>query len=57
MKNGVMCKTGDISSILKRLEKEQRLEVKRSPSLTKTKKPSTFMTEGHGQSVLVKWVN
>lgn len=57
VKNGVMCKTGDISSILKRLEKEQRLEVKRSPSLTKTKKPSTFMTEGHGQSVLVKWVN
>ena len=33
-----------------------RLEVMRSPSITEKGKPSTFMTEGHGKTVLVKWV-
>ena len=56
MKYGAICKSGDISKILKKLEKEKRLEVMRSPSVTEKGKPSTFMTEGHGKTVSVKWV-
>ena len=37
-------------------EKNNRIEVMRNPSLTGTGKPSTFMTEGHGNTVSVKWV-
>lgn len=53
---GVVCKSGEITKILKKLEKEKRLEVMRTPSLTEKGKPSTFMTEGHGKTVSVKWV-
>ena len=56
MKYGAICKSGDIAKVLKKLEKEMRLEVMRSPSITEKGKPSTFMTEGHGKTVLVKWV-
>ena len=56
VKYGAICKSGDISKILKKLEKEKRLEVMRSPSVTEKGKPSTFMTEGHGKTVSVKWV-
>ncbi|MFQ7245451.1 MAG: three-Cys-motif partner protein TcmP [[Eubacterium] siraeum] len=56
MKYGAICKSGEIAKILKKLEKEKRLEVMRTPSLTEKGKPSTFMTEGHGKTVSVKWV-
>ena len=56
VKYGAICKSGDIAKLLKKLEKDKRLEVMRNPSLTKTGKPSTFMTEGHNQTVSVKWV-
>lgn len=56
VKYGAICKSGDIAKVLKKLEKEMRLEVMRSPSITEKGKPSTFMTEGHGKTVLVKWV-
>ena len=56
VKYGAICKSGDIANILKKLEKDKRLEVMRYPSLTKNGKPSTFMTEGHNQTVSVKWV-
>lgn len=56
VKYGAICKTGDIAKVLKKLEKDKRLEVMRNPSLTENGKPRTFMTEGHGQTVSVKWV-
>lgn len=56
VKYGAICKTGDIAKVLKKLEKDKRLEVMRNPSLTENGKPLTFMTEGHGQTVSVKWV-
>ena len=56
VKYGAICKTGDIAKVLKKLEKEKRLEVMRSPSITEKGKPSTFMTEGRGKTVSVKWV-
>ncbi len=56
VKYGAICKSGDIAKILKKLEKEKRLDVMRNPNLTGKGKPSTFMTEGHGKTVSVKWV-
>ena len=56
VKHGAICKPGEISKELKKLEKDNRLEVKRNPSLTEKGKISTFMSEGHGQTVAIKWV-
>jgi hypothetical protein len=56
VKYGAICKSGDIAKILKKLENDKRLNVMRNPKVTKTGKPSTFMTEGHGQTLSVKWV-
>lgn len=56
VKYGAICKTGEISKVLRRLEEDGRINVKRNPRLTKTGKSSTFMTEGQNQSVSVKWV-
>ncbi len=56
VKYGAICKTGDIAKVLKKLEKDKRLAVMRNPALTEGGKPSIFMTEGHGQTVSIKWV-
>ncbi|MCD7762779.1 MAG: three-Cys-motif partner protein TcmP [Lachnospiraceae bacterium] len=56
VKYGAICKSGEIAKVLKNLEKDKRLEVMRSPSLTEKGKPSAFMTEGHGKTVSVRWV-
>lgn len=56
VKYGAICKSGEIAKVLKKLEKDKRIEVIRNPSLTEKGKPSTFMTEGHGKTVSVKWV-
>lgn len=56
VKYGVICKSGDVAKILKKLEKENRIEVIRHPEFTTTGRPSTFMTEGHGNTVSIKWV-
>lgn len=56
VKYGAICKPGKIADVLKALEKDGCIAVNRNPSLTKTGKPSAFMTEGHGQTVSVKWV-
>ena len=56
VKCGAICKSGDIAKELKKLEKDNRLDVKRIPNQTEKGKMSTFMSEGHGQTVAVKWV-
>ncbi len=53
---GAICKSGEIAKVLKALEKEGHLAVDRNPILTKTGKPSDFMTEGNDHTVSVKWV-
>jgi three-Cys-motif partner protein len=53
---GAICKTGIIGKALKKLEMDNRLEVRRNPSHTKKGGLSSFMTEGNGQTVAVKWV-
>ena len=56
IKYGAICKSGEITKVLKNMEKDNHLEVRRNPCLTEKGKPSTFMTEGHGKTVLIKWV-
>ena len=56
IKYGAICKSGDITKVLKNMEKDNHLEVRRNPCLTEKGKPSTFMTEGHGKTVSIKWV-
>ena len=57
VKYGAICKTRDIAKILQLLEKEGRLVIDRKPSFSQgSKKPSTFMTEGHGKTISIKWV-
>lgn len=53
---GAICKSGEIAKVLRALEKEGHLAVHRNPSLTEKGKPSSFMSEGHGKTVSVKWV-
>ncbi len=56
MKHGPICSTGAVKNILKKLEKDGRLNVLRNPDKSeKTKKPTTFMTESSKQSVSVRW--
>ena len=57
VKYGAICKSGEIAKVLKSLEKDGHLVVDRNPAFSeKTKRPTIFMTEGHGQTVSVKWV-
>lgn len=56
VKYGAICKSGEITKVLKTLEKDGCIVVERKPNLTNTGRPSAFMTEGHGQTVSVKWV-
>lgn len=53
--NGAICTTKEISEYLKMLEKKNKLIISRVPSLTSGGKKSTFMTEGHGKKVLLRW--
>lgn len=53
--NGAICTSKEITKILKELEKSKKLVVSRIPALTDNGKSSTFMTEGHGKKVLLRW--
>lgn len=56
IKYGPICSTGDIKKILKNLESQKRLSVLRDPSVKQGGRPTTFMTEGKGQTVSVRWM-
>ena len=56
MKYGPICSTGTVRTILKKLEGSGRLSVDRNPALTGRGKKATFMTEGKGKKVSVRWI-
>ncbi len=56
VKYGPICSTGNIKKILKGLEVEKRLALLRTPRVKKNGMPTTFMTEGKGQTVSVRWM-
>lgn len=56
---GVLCNLSRLSSgrggsILKTLEKSRRIEVQRTPPLTKDMRPSTFWQEKAGQTICLR---
>lgn len=54
---GVQCNSGDFANIIKILENEDKIEIVRTPSKTKTGRQSKFCKEGNGQTVELKWKN
>lgn len=56
VKHGPICSTGDVKKVLKNLDGEKRLAILRNPGIKRGGKPTTFMTEGKGQTVSIRWV-
>lgn len=56
VKYGPICSLNKINDALKRFEKNHQIEILRNPSNTKTGKVTTFMTEGKGQTVSIRWL-
>ena len=53
--HGVKCSSGDFVGILKKLEAQGKITVRRSPAVTKTGKPTKFFSEKGGQTLELKW--
>ena len=53
--HGPICKTGDVTKILKELESSGQLAVIRNPDRTEKGGPAKFMSEGKGRTVSVRW--
>jgi three-Cys-motif partner protein len=56
IKHGAICSTSAVKKIIKRLEKENRIEIIRNPATTERGKPTTFMDEGKGKTITVRWL-
>ena len=56
MKHGPICSTGDVKKILKKFEKDGRIEILRNPKTTDQGRPAVFMSEGKGKTVSVRWI-
>lgn len=54
VENGAICSTGDIRKIIKKWESVGSFELIRNPKTTVKGTPTTFMTEGRNQSVLIR---
>lgn len=53
--HGAICSTGNVRDILKKWEKQGIIEIRRNPERTSTGKPATYMAEGAGKSVSLRW--
>lgn len=53
-KRGVICKIAEIRSLLKELEKEGKVFIRRDPEFTETGKPSNFWTNSANKKVFIK---
>lgn len=56
IKHGPICDTSTVRKIVKQFEDKNRVEIIRYPALTKYEKRTTFMSEGKGQTVSVRWL-
>lgn len=54
--NGAICKSGKLTSALKILEKEGKIQVRRTPEFTKTGKPSMFYSDSKGKETELRWL-
>lgn len=56
IKNGAICSTGDVKKFVKRLEQENRVEIFRNPATTLRGTPTSFMDEGKGKTISIRWL-
>lgn len=57
MNHGPICSTSKVKDIIKKLNNEKRIEIKRTPSKTLHNKDTTFMSERKDQTVCIRWKN
>lgn len=55
MKNGPLCKDSEIKKILRRLEEEDKIEVKRTPPYTNKGRLSKFFADEKKQKTEIRW--
>lgn len=55
VENGAICSSSNIKKILKQWEIEKRITIDRFPDKTKNGKPASFMSEGKGQTIYMRW--
>ena len=53
--HGVKCSSGDFVGILRKLEAQGKITVRRNPAVAKTGKPTKFFTEKGWQTLELKW--
>lgn len=56
MEYGPICSTGTIKTDLKKLENKGQIIVTRMPSTTGKGKKATYMSEGKGKKIYMRWV-
>lgn len=56
-KHGAVCSTGTVKKLIKELEKKKFIEIIRYPAKTEKDKPTTFMDEGRGKKVEIRWLS
>lgn len=56
MKHGPICSTGVVKKILRKFERDGRIEILRKPKTTDQGRPTAFMSEGKGKTVSVRWI-
>lgn len=54
--NGVICSRTNVTNILSKLEKSERIKILRTPNTTKNGKTSTFMQENKDKKASIKWI-
>jgi len=54
--NGVICSRKNVTNILSKLEKSERIKILRTPNTTKNGKTSTFMQENKDKKASIKWI-
>ena len=56
VKHGPICSTSTVRKIIRKIENENYVEIIRNPATTDKGKPSTFMNEGKGKTISLRWL-
>ena len=54
--NGVICSRKNVTNILTKIKKTERIKILRTPNTTKNGKTSTFMQENKDKKASIKWI-
>ena len=56
VKHGPICSTSTVRKIIRKFENENHVEIIRNPATTDKGKPSSFMNEGKGKTISLRWL-